>query len=479
MTRIDWADIRRRHRLVDVIRRSGVAIPADSGDVTISCPLPQHDDTTPSMVVHLDTDRYHCFGCGAHGDVIQWTSDLYQVGPVEAARLLDCDHLPAPINANRPAGSEPAGHGRALRTRAERPDLGRTPPGRVQAALDAAWAYYTVPARHRRGVDYLTERQIDITALEQASNRPVVGHTAIGSDRLTAHLARRGFSLDELVDASLTCRNPEGRCIDFFRRRVLLPIHGDDGQLVGIVGRTTANGQGPKYLNMSRTHTYDKSAALYRPSVHSLAHYANVVVCEGTLDALAIAAQAATSGLSEQYAPVAPSGLALSDRQLLTILDIHPTPPVFSGDGDDPGRKASVEWATRAALHGRESVVTVWPDGHDPASWIAAHGDIGLLAVTRKGCLHPPAGDLRPRHASEVIAQAALDDFASGRCTHEQAVAAIVAPRSHLDGPAARRYTEAASAVLTHSYRPPQPDRSAGPDVSSLEASPEANRVTL
>lgn len=477
MTRIDWADIRNRHRLVDVIRRSGVEVPRDAGDVTISCPLPRHDDTTPSMVVHLDTDRYHCFGCGAHGDVIQWTSDLYQVGAVEAARILDADRLPATVSL--PAGLVPAANGRAWRTRTERPDLGRTPPDRVHAALNAAWAYLTLPVLHRRGVDYLTERHIDVTAIERAANRPVVGHTPAGADRLTAHLAHRGFSVEELVDSSLTCRNPEGRCIDFFRRRVLLPIHGGDGRLVGIVGRTAANGPGPKYLNMSRTHTYDKSAALYRPSVHSLDSHANVVVCEGTLDALAIAAQAAASGLSDQYASVALSGLALSDTQLLTVLAIHPAPPVLSGDGDNAGRKASIEWAIRTALHGRESVVTVWPDGHDPASWIAAHGEAGLFAVTREGCLRPPAGDLRPRHAGEVIARAALDDFASGRCTSEQAVAAMVTPRSHLDGPAARRYTEAASAVLTHGHGPLRPDRLRGPEYCSLEASPEANRMPL
>jgi DNA primase len=478
MTRIDWADLRARHRLVDVIRRSGVEIPFDAGDATISCPLPRHDDTTPSMVVHLDTDRYHCFGCGAHGDVIQWACDLYQVGAVEAARLLDADHLPYAVSARHPAGVEPTGHGQALRARAERPDLGRTPPHRVEAALDAAWAYLTLPALHQRGVGYLTDRHIDVTAIEGAANRAVVGHTPAGVDQLTVHLVSCGFSTDELVDSSLTWRHSDGRCIDFFRRRVLLPIHGADGQLVGIVGRTTANGQGPKYLNMSRTHTYDKSAVLYRPSVHPLDRHASVVVCEGTLDALAIAAQAAASGLSKQYGPVAPSGLALSDTQLLAILALHPTPPVLSGDGDDAGRRATIEWATRTALHGRESAVTVWPDGHDPASWIAAHGEAGLLAVTRKGCLHPAAGDLRPRHAGEVIAQAALDDLASGRYTHEQAVTAIVAPRTHLDGPAARRYTQAASAVLS-GHGPPRPDHPAGPAYLSLGSDPEPNRPAL
>ena len=70
-----------------------------------------------------------------------------------------------------------------------------------------------------------------------------------------------------------------------------------------------------------------------------------MVVCEGTLDALAIAAQAARSGLSSKYAPVAESGLAVSDMQWETILAIHDRPPVLCADGDGAGQKASAEWA--------------------------------------------------------------------------------------------------------------------------------------
>ncbi len=222
-----------------------------------------------------------------------------------------------------------------------------------------------------------------------------------------------------------------------------MPIRDGIGRLAGLIGRTTTDAAGPKYLNMSRTHSYNKATALYRPSKQVLDRHANVVVCEGTLDALAIAAQAATSGLSDRYAPVAPSGVALSDHQLHDILAIHPLPPVFSGDGDAAGRRATVEWATRAALAGRESVVATWPDDHDPASWIAIHGESGLLALTRKGCLDPASTGLRPRHAGEIIAQAALARAASGLVSIEDALIAAIGPRVHLRGAAAARYAGA------------------------------------
>jgi DNA primase len=228
----------------------------------------------------------------------------------------------------------------------------------------------------------------------------------------------------------------------------MLPIRDSNGRLAGLIGRTATDAGGPKYLNMSRTHTYDKAIALYRPVIRALDRHANVIVCEGTLDALAIAAQAATSGLSDRYAPVAPSGLALSDHQLRDILSIHPLPPVFSGDGDPAGRRASAEWATRAALAGRESVVATWPDGHDPASWIAANGETGLLALTRKGCLEPNNISLRPRHAGEIIAQEALTHVGSGLVSLGEALTAALAPRDHLRGAAAARYIAALDKVF-------------------------------
>jgi DNA primase len=449
VSRIEWSAVRARHRLASVARRSGIDLYADTGDITICCPMPGHDDTTPSMVLHLDTDRYHCFGCGAHGDVIQWIEDLQGLSAVDAAHILEADRqltVPASMTSTKKAAADPYNGNRptAGRARPERPDRDRTPPERVRAALQAAWTYYSSAPLHRRGVDYLASRDIDVTALEAETRRAVIGHTPARIDGLITHLRNHGFGADELVDASLACRYPDGRYFDFLRHRAILPIGDNDGRLAGLIGRTTTDAGGPKYLNMSRTHTYDKATALYRPAIQALDRHANVIVCEGTLDALAIAGQAATSGLSDRYAPVAPSGLALSDHQLRDILSIHPLPPVLSGDGDPAGRRASIEWATRAALAGRESVMATWPDGHDPASWIATHGETGLLALTRKGCLEPTNTSLRPRHAGEIIAQAALMQVADGLVSFEAALTAALAPRDHLWGAAAARYTTAA-----------------------------------
>jgi DNA primase len=445
MAGIAWDTIRGRHPLVEVARRTGFNLDMEHGDVKVCCPMPDHADRTPSMNLHLDTDRYHCFGCGASGDVIQWVRSIYGVPASEAIRILDQPGtLPAPppeaIVDRRPSHS--------VSVQAEKPDLARTPRHRVLAAVEAAWAYYTYRDLHHRGVDYLLGRRIDVSALETEEQRPVVGHTPRRSvDQLVNRLRSDGYTDDELVDAGLARRTPSRDPIDTYRDRVIVPVRDDHGQLLGLIGRYTGTRPGaPKYLNPPRTITYDKAVALYRPSLRVLDPDGQVVVCEGTLDALAISAQAANVGLSAKYAPVVESGLAISALQWDTITAIHPRPPVLCADGDEGGRTASTRWAAQLAARGREACITWWPAGHDPASWLADHGDEGLAAVSRKGCLEKRDDQVRPQPAAFAVACNLIEE-ASARGLDAQA-AAVAVPLNRLSGPASERYAKAAAAAI-------------------------------
>uniref|UniRef100_UPI00261CFCF2 toprim domain-containing protein n=1 Tax=Ferrimicrobium sp. TaxID=2926050 RepID=UPI00261CFCF2 len=163
-----------------------------------------------------------------------------------------------------------------------------------------------------------------------------------------------------------------------------VPVRDGTGDVIGFIGRYDGTrGDVPKYLNCAKTITYDKSVNLYRPSQHVLDPDAQVIVCEGTLDALAIAAVAASAGVSAKFAPVVESGLAISEAQWDTILAVHPGSIVLCADGDDAGRRANAQWAAELARRGRDSVITFWPDGDDPASYLAKHGPAGLASVTR------------------------------------------------------------------------------------------------
>lgn len=451
MSGIDFDALRLRHRLADVARRTGLALHHDGGDTMVCCPMPRHDDHTPSMMLHLSSDRFYCFGCGAKGDVIQWVCSIYEVRIPEAIRMLE---RPGPLPPPPPGARSEDHHTRRTVTstirlsEAERPELARSTSSELRAALADAWEYYSSGALYDAAARYLARRGIDVGALEAEVGEPFVGHTPHdASDQLVRRLRAKGHSDDVLVDAGLARRVAGRRLIDTYRHRVVVAVRDDQGAVVGLIGRYDGKRTDvPKYLNPPRTAVYDKSVNLYRPTIQRLDDDAQIVLCEGTLDALAIAARAAQGGLSAKYAPVAESGLAISSAQWDTILAIHHQPLVICADGDPAGRHASARWATEAALRGRESVITTWPEGYDPASWLAEHGAGGLRALTRARCSNANGRELRPRHSAPIVV-AALG--AEARQAGRPVELAVLQPLGLLSDPGARtRYARRAARYL-------------------------------
>jgi len=406
---------RQRHSLAEVARRSGIEATRDSGSVTVRCLFPRHGhfDRSPSLRLHLETGLYACFGCGAHGDVVEWVQTSEGVSWREEIALLDAG---GPLH-NAWSGNERAGdltgsrargstHGRPdahagelssvtrgelehLGTRQpvlerpslERPDLERTAPARVHTVLALAWRYYSCRALHDRGVAYLQRRAIDVRVLEAVTRRCEVGHSPARADGLVTALRRAGVTDDELVDAGLARRRGgEERLTDVYRQRVLVPVRDEEGRVSGFVGRNVGDPRWPKYLNPPRTAVYDKSVDLYQPLRAPSSTDGHVVVVEGTLDAMAIATAAIRAGRERELCPVTQSGRELSTRQIERVLSLHPGPPVIAFDGDAAGAESNERVSRAVARTGRPVMVTTLPDGHDPASWLEAMGDRGLDA---------------------------------------------------------------------------------------------------
>src|SRR5262249_9358290 len=154
-----------------------------------------------------------------------------------------------------------------------------------------------------------------------------------GRDGLVRALRARGFTDDELLDAGLGSRRlGETTVTDFYRQRVVIPLRRTDRQSAGFIGRNVGDSRYPKYKNPPRTHLYDKSINLYQPLPAPAVRDGQVVIVEGTLDAMAIAVAAIQCGLSDRYCPLTQSGRELSARQLDHVLALHPMPPVVAFD---------------------------------------------------------------------------------------------------------------------------------------------------
>jgi DNA primase len=166
---------------------------------------------------------------------------------------------------------------------------------------------------------------------------------------------------------------------DYYRQRVLVPVRNQEGRVCGIVGRNIGDERWPKYKNPPRTCTYDKSINMYQPLPAPSSSSGQVVVVEGTLDAMAIAVAAIRTSRAEEFCPITQSGRELSSAQLASIAALA-MPIVLAFDGDAAGRDSAVRHGRAAIRSGSPTWVTTLPGNHDPASWLARREGEGLHA---------------------------------------------------------------------------------------------------
>ncbi|KRF26494.1 DNA primase [Phycicoccus sp. Soil803] len=378
-TRVDIDQLRARHRIEDVVAASGVELHPTGRSLMGCCPF--HDDRTASLSVGGVPDRFHCFGCGASGDVIDYVARLHGLSFRGAVEHLD--HAPiAPTTP--PVAQRPEARHRFV----------DVPVERAYAVNLLAWEHWTRPVNHAFALAYLRHyRGIDLHPAETVRGDRLVGHTGTAWASMTNHLARHGVATDELVALDLAHATRRGTLIDTMRGRLVVPVRDEDGHITGFLGRdTTGDPRAPKYRNPTRTEVFDKATMLYSPQPLTPTNDP-VVVVEGPLDALAVTAAAAATRIPVMACTA--SGVAVTPTQADRVAALSPGRPVLVAlDGDAAGREGATRWVD--LLHGRLGHpvrVVDLPDGRDPADWIAHHGPHALgdlLARARHPA--PPAG---------------------------------------------------------------------------------------
>jgi len=382
---VDVATIRAAFPIEQIVQQSGVDL-RPSGHGFVGC-CPFHDDSTPSLSVGGVPDRFTCFGCGARGDVIDFVQKLHGLSFVEAVRSLTS------------TGAIPT---RELPPGIPERQSALTPATSVSAARgfeinQLAWARLSAPIAVSFADSYLRfHRGIDLHALRTESpSAPLVGHVGHGWTTLTEHLRRDGIEDEEMLAMDLARTTRAGRLVDSLRDRLIIPVTDPLGQIHGFIGRDLSEDpRAPKYLNPTRTATFDKGTVVHRPTHHDLSETANVVVVEGALDALAIAAVAARAGRSDDFAPCTTSGVGVTATQAARVVELAgDRPPVIALDGDEAGAEGTMRWLTRIAAERRTpALLTRLPSSVDPADWIREHDVDGLSAFDQShGRTHPSA----------------------------------------------------------------------------------------
>lgn len=344
----------KRHADIVVIIQDYVSLKKSGATYKGLCPF--HGEKTPSFHVNRDKGFFHCFGCGAGGDVFKFLELHEKSGFQDTVR-----QLAQRFGMSLPE-LEQSDEQRA--TAAERETLLRIHEGAT------AWFREQLlsPAGARiRG--QITDRGIT----DDTSEAMGLGFAPPARDGLLQALRAQGFTQGALLRAGLLVQRDDGSVIDRFRNRLMVPIRRDTGTVIAFGGRTVDQGQQPKYLNSPETSIYSKSRTLYGLDLSKaiIRQKGFAVLVEGYFDF----GQVYQAGLPA----VASCGTALTPQQAHQ-LSRFTTKVVLSFDPDSAGQGATAKSCELFVAEGFDVNVAVLPPGDDPDTFVRKHGPQGYGA---------------------------------------------------------------------------------------------------
>ena len=345
----------------DIVRVIGeyVRLKKSGQNFTGLCPF--HQEKTPSFAVHPVKQIYHCFGCGAGGDVFKFVMEMEKSTFPEAIRTVaeKCG-IAIPKQRERSPEERRENQQRSALVEMQREAAGffarqlqESPEGKVAFA-------------------YLEERGLD----RETMKRFGLGFAPSSGDSLLRHLKAK-FP-EKLLEASgLFSRDQSGRLYDRFRRRIMFPIANESGKVIAFGGRAMGDDM-PKYMNSPETPIYSKSSVLYHVDRAKEALRQNdfAVLVEGYMDAIAVARAGITN-------VVAGCGTSLAEPQI-KLLGRFTRRVVVNYDPDTAGQVATERSVTLLLEKEFDVRVLALPGGADPDKFLKEQGAEAYRALLAK-----------------------------------------------------------------------------------------------
>ncbi len=342
-------ELRAKISIVDVVG-SKIKLVRKGREYQACCPF--HNEKTPSFTVNEAKGFYHCFGCGAHGDIIKFEMEANGLTFIEAV-----EKLAHKVGMQLPKLSSESKE--QAEKRATAYDI-----------MEMAAKFFEKNLRLPDGqeaLNYLYGRGFDDKIIEKFR----LGF-APNNNGLKALLSSRGISDNEMAELGLisipedTKRNPH----DFFRNRVMIPIMDKRNRVIAFGGRVMDKSQ-PKYLNSPETPVFNKRRILYNLNYARESGYEakRLIVCEGYMDVIAM------DKYGIGYA-VAPLGTALTEDQIQEAWKVV-NEPICCFDGDNAGIRAAIRSVDRVLpilKPGYSLQYAFLPDKMDPDEFLKEKG---------------------------------------------------------------------------------------------------------
>jgi DNA primase len=314
------------------------------------CPF--HGEKSPSFSVSHDKQIYHCFGCGAGGNVFSFLMQIEGFSFVEAAlALADKLHIDLPDQINT----------------AQPKDANSENEKMIEAHELLKKFYHHLLVNTNEGqaaLDYLTSRGFTKQSIEQFE----IGYALDSWDFVAKFLTKRGYNPQMMEKAGLLVKKGSSdQYLDRFRNRIMFPIADHGGRTIAFSGRVLGKEQ-PKYLNSPETPIFNKSKVLYNfysARVH-IRKNQQIVLFEGFADVI-------SAVRSDVQNSIATMGTSLTEAQA-KIIKRNAGDVIICYDSDSAGLQAALRASKTLAAAGCKMRVAALPDGTDPDDYIRTHG---------------------------------------------------------------------------------------------------------
>lgn len=336
-------EIKNSNDIVDVISQY-VNLKRSGRNFFGLCPF--HKEKSPSFSVSPDKQIFHCFGCGAGGNVIHFISKIENADFKEAIGIL----------ANR-AGIE-------------LPTLNNYEDNKTALLKSKVYEINQIAAEfyHQNlykptskiGQEYIKKRKLDNRTLKSF----LIGYSG-NFDELYRILKQKGFTEEEILASSLVNKTDDGKYIDRFRKRVMFPIQDTRNKVIAFGGRVTDDSK-PKYINSPENIVYSKARHLFGLNVAKRGELKNIIIVEGYMDAISLYQRGITN-------VVASLGTALTEAQG-RLLRRYSERVTIGYDSDGAGQAATLRGLEILQNIGCDVRILQISGAKDPDEYVIKYG---------------------------------------------------------------------------------------------------------
>ena len=311
------------------------------------CPF--HNEKSPSFSVSPDKQIFHCFGCGVGGNVISFISKIEGIGFKEAIEnLAERANIVLPIS-----GSNEDSKLEELKAKVYKVNS------------------FTADYYHKRlyrpeskpGQDYVKQRKLTNETLESYN----LGFSG-NYDELYKVLRKEGFEDREIIESGLVKKNEQGKYIDFYRDRFMIPILDVRNRVIAFGGRVLGDAKRFKYLNSPENVVYSKGKHLFGLNVAKKYDHKKLLIVEGYMDAISLHQRGVTN-------VVAALGTALTTNQGW-LLRKNAEQVILGFDADGAGQNAIMRAMEVMQNMGCDMRVLQMTGAKDPDEYIIKYGSV-------------------------------------------------------------------------------------------------------